>query len=130
MAYSQMLAAIYFGTMRTLLTIGTILIFVTSCRQEFEKSKWQTQGDLETYPYRESMLWDILENKKLVGQKLIQIRDLLGPPDSIVDGEMDYIIIIIIDYGSDIDPVYLKHLVVTFDKDTIVTGTKIREWKK
>jgi hypothetical protein len=34
------------------------------------------------------------------------------------------------DYGNDIDPVYRKTLTIYLNKDSIVTGFKIKEWKK
>jgi hypothetical protein len=114
--------------MRTLLTIGTILILTTSCHQKFDKEKWNTQEDLRTYPFRESMLSDILENKKLIGLPCRQILDSLGQPNAIENGQIYYSSNI--EYGTDIDPVYFKDLVFTFDKDSIVTDIKIKEWKK
>jgi hypothetical protein len=37
---------------------------------------------------------------------------------------------IITDYGSDIDPIYTKSLVLYLNKDSIITHYKVEEWKK
>jgi hypothetical protein len=34
------------------------------------------------------------------------------------------------DYGNDIDPVYTKALTFYLNKDSVVTGYRVKEWKK
>ena len=114
--------------MRTLLTIVTILLLTTSCQQKFNSEKWKIEEDLRTYPFREAMLADIVENKKFIGLPFAQIVDSLGQPTSAENGQLFYIIKE--DYGFDIDPVYTKDLVLTIDKDSLVTDVRIKEWRK
>lgn len=115
-------------TMRTLVTIGLILVLTTSCHEKFDSKKWRREEDLRTHPFREAMIADIVDNKKFIGQTFKQVLDSLGKPNSSGDGKVSYSIIT--DYGRDIDPIYTKDLVLTLDKDSLVTDVKIEEWKK
>jgi|SRR6267154_457228 len=92
--------------MKTLLTIGAILILTTSCQQKFNSEKWKTEEDLRTYPFREAMLSDIVDNKKFIGLTFRQILDSLGQPTYLENEQIFYSIKT--DYGTDIDPVYTK----------------------
>jgi hypothetical protein len=87
--------------------------------------------DLDTYPYRDLMLRDIVDNKRLVGQKYQTIIDSLGQPEEWADkGEGELWYSVKIDYGTDIDPVYTKHLTLTMDTDSIIEKVEVREWRK
>jgi len=105
------------------------LIVFSSCGQKFDKIKWA-----EDYksgipgPNRSKMLDDLTSNYKLVNIKYSQLVDLLGNPDYIESSEISYDIIV--DYGTDIDPVYTKNLDFSFSKDSVITSYKVREWKK
>jgi hypothetical protein len=74
------------------------------------------------------MVDDIIESKRFIGLNSIQIVDSLGQPNATENGQLFYSITT--EYGTDIDPIYTKDLVVTFDKDSVVTEMTIREWKK
>lgn len=92
---------------------------------------WKEYRDLDAYPYRELMLRDILDNKKFLGQKYQTVIDSLGQPEnwtSKKENELWYSVAI--DYGSDIDPVYTKHLTLTMDIDSTIEKVAIREWRK
>ena len=109
-------------------------IFLFSCshnsRQiKFDSDKWNEQTDpLFPSKYRPKMLTDLTSNYKLIGLNYIQIVQLLGIPDDKDSSSMSYEITV--DYGQDIDPVYIKTLEFTFSKDSIITSYKVREWKK
>jgi KaiC/GvpD/RAD55 family RecA-like ATPase len=109
----------------------TILALLTSCDKQldFDSTKWKEHGDLDQYPFRESMLRDVLENKKFIGQKYKLVCDSLGQPELWTDKrENELWYSVTVDYGSDIDPVYTKHLVLTMDIDSTITNAEIREW--
>ena len=113
---------------RILFTIGIILILTTSCQQRFNSEKWKIEEDLRTYPFRDGMVADIIEDKTFIGLQYHQVIDSLGIPSGIEKNKVYYSIEI--DYGTDIDPVYTKDLVLTIDEDSVVTEIKIEEWKK
>lgn len=104
---------------------------LNSCNTEikFDKVKWNEQPDLAfTPPYRNKMLKDLTSNYKLVGLQYSQLVDMLGEPNFKDSSFIGYTIIV--DYGSDIDPVYTKNLDFTFSKDSTITSFKVDEWKK
>lgn len=78
------------------------------------------------FPNRKSMLDDVIKNHAIKGRSYRQIVELLGEEESEAN-KLYYNIIT--DYGWDIDPIYLKSLVITFDKDSIATGFEIKECK-
>ena len=76
------------------------------------------------------MIRDIVDNKKFVGQKYQTVIDSLGQPENLSDrGEKELWYTVTTDYGSDIDPVYTKHLILTLDTDSAVTKIETREWR-
>ncbi|OYU78902.1 MAG: hypothetical protein CFE23_16475 [Flavobacterium sp. BFFFF1] len=104
------------------------LIFLVSCKEKFEKSKWLFKSDME-YPYRNKIVDDLVENQKLKGLTYSKIIELLGTTNGESEpGKLTYDIET--DYGMDIDPVYNKYLEINFTKDSIVKSFKIVEWKK
>lgn len=114
--------------MRIFLTIGVMLILTASCQHKFNSEKWKTKEDLQTFPYREAMLSDIIENNKFIGLPFRQVLDSLGKPSGVENKQLYYSIKT--DYGRDVDPIYSKKLVLTIDKDSVVTEIEIKEWKK
>ena len=95
----------------------------------FDKVKWDEQPDLAfTPPYRKKMLKDLTTNYKLVGVKYSEIISLLGAPN--FRDSISFSYDIIIDYGSDIDPIYTKRLDFNFSKDSIIISCEVSEWKK
>ena len=82
------------------------------------------------YPQRERMLRDIINKHQLKGLKYKQMIELLGEPENYTDEEVNTETYnIVVDYGRDIDPVYIKHLEVKFNSDSIVTDVYIKEIK-
>ena len=74
------------------------------------------------------MVDDIIQNKKFIGLNFSQILDSLGQPTLLENMQIFYLVKT--DYGTDIDPVYSRDLVLTINKDSVVTGVSIKEWKK
>ncbi len=105
-------------------------IIFSSCEEHipFEKNKWSEQTDPAfPSPYRKPMLQDLLKNRKLEGMTCSAIRDTLGKPDGADSNYYAYRIVE--EYGRGIDPVYIKHLMLYYSKDSIVTKVDIDEWK-
>jgi len=108
-----------------------VLFFMISCNKEvkFEKGKWSEKMDAGfPSPYRSKMLFDLTKNHKLVGLTYLQLIKNLGFPDNKDSSTAVYNIIV--DYGSDIDPVYTKNLEFAYSKDSLITSFRIVEWKK
>ena len=94
----------------------------------FRQNEWSEKGDLNSYPKRPKIIQGVLDNLKFEGQTLSTIHRLLGQPDLKSENKISYKIEE--KYGSDIDPIYSKYLDITFDKDSIINGKTITEWKK
>ena len=97
--------------MKQLIKISfTILCLITiSCNNEvkFDKALWRKKGDLNSYPYREDMILDLVENYKIEGMSYHQLVELLGEPEIQINSESVMARYnIITEYGNDIDPVY------------------------
>lgn len=103
----------------------------SSCNSEikFDKAKWDEYPDLAfSPPYRNKMLADLTTHHKLTGLHYSELIDLLGKPNFKDSSFIGYTILV--DYGSDIDPVYTKKLDFNFSKDSVITSFRIGEWKK
>ena len=109
-----------------------MVMLLTSCtpQKPFNKAEWEEKGDLDIYPNRKAMLNDLITHYKLKGLSYKQLIDLLGKPEDYIDTEPNTLYYnIIIDYGMDIDPVYIKHLVFILSTDSTVKGFEIKEIK-
>lgn len=114
------------------LIIGFIMI-LSSCgnHARFDSALWKQYSDLDAYPDRESMLKDLVENRELIGLSFDTVIDSLGQPEKYASsGKNELWYPVTIDYGSDIDPVYTKHLVLTVTNDSLVHAVDIREWRR
>lgn len=108
--------------------IFLLLQVIISCGSKFDAEKWKIKSNEITYTYRSEMIDDLIENVQLKGLNPDQIINLLGEPDS-VDDEIYLVFYYTIEeeYGFDIDPIYLKYLVISFDKDGKVKGVEVTE---
>jgi outer membrane receptor for ferrienterochelin and colicin len=108
------------------------LILFPSCssgEMKFDKAKWEIREDAGLpSSYRKKMLNDLTTNYKLVGIKYSQLVDFLGEPNLKDSISLGYDIVI--DFGHDIDPVYIKTLKFSFSKDSVISSFKIVEWEK
>ena len=114
----------------TLLSISLVLF---SCKNDikFEKSGWNEKGDLNSYPNRERMFNDLMKNYKIKGLKYSEIVNLLGEPE--IETTSENIIAkynIVTEYGSDIDPIYVKDLKISLTYDSIAQSCTVTNWKK
>lgn len=111
-----------------------ILILITlltlcGCKSKFDKKLWIVEEDAETYPHRDKMVDDLVENHHLKGLTYHQLVDSVGLPNLNYQVDSGVYYVIKVDYGWDIDPVYSKGLFIKLNKDSIVTSVKIEEWK-
>lgn len=96
---------------------------------KFDKTKWGYREDAgQPSSYRKKMLKDLTTNYKLIGIKYSQLVNFLGEPNLNDSTSLGYDIDI--DFGHDIDPVYIKTLKFSFSKDSVITSFKIVELKK
>ena len=112
------------------LLIFVFFTFVSCNRQiKFDKNRWNEQAD-PVFPssYRPKMLNDLITNNRLIGLRYHQLIELLGIPDNKDSSFLSYKIVV--EYGSDIDPVYTKDLKFTYSRDSLINSFKVIEWKK
>jgi hypothetical protein len=116
--------------MKKIIILFSILI-LNSCSNEvrFNKKDWLINID-GFYVNRNNMLNDLLLKYDLNNLNEKEILDLLGKPeyyDDNVEGTIYYNIVT--DYGWNIDPVYVKNLVIKFNSSNKVESFKIEETK-
>lgn len=111
-----------------------LCVILPACRPhpfktKFNKAKWNEKNDWE-YPNRAAVLDDLLKYHQIKGltykQQTIQIGEPMRNDDDLTHPYYD----IIVDFGSDIDPVYTKVLSITLNKDSVVTGYEVKEWRQ
>ena len=95
---------------------------------KFDKVKWDSVGDLESYPYRERMLKDLIAHHQIKGLTHKQVLDSLGQPENYQDIGDSIRYDIVVNFGY-LDPKSGKYLAIGFNKDSIATGFKVVEWK-
>lgn len=99
-----------------------------SYNQTFNKAAWADGDQGWGYPNRKYMLNDLLKNHQIKGLTYKQLIDSIGEPH-LDSGSYEAYYNIILDYGWDIDPVYSKNLILQLNRDSVVTGFEIKEWK-
>ncbi|MFI5136911.1 MAG: hypothetical protein ACHQIM_03730 [Sphingobacteriales bacterium] len=113
------------------LTGFTILIGCNNITQsgiKFNKSQWDSIGDIQSHPNREIMLEDLIEHHKIKGLTYHELIDSLGEPENYGHTKDSIYYDIVVNYGY-LDPKSGKYLAVGFNKDSIATGFKVVEWK-
>lgn len=107
-----------------------VTFYSCQTQHKFDKNKWAEVGDLMTFPNRKAMIDDLTKNIPLKGKSYQDIISLLGQPQYSLDSSMEIGYNIDEDYGSDIDPIYTRSLLLHFDKDSTVKSFEVKEWKK
>jgi hypothetical protein len=110
-----------------------ICMLLISCNSDikFDKTGWNQKGDLNNYPNREKMLNDLMENHKIKGLKYSELVNLLGEPEIEKTSEnITAYYNIATEYGLDIDPVYIKNLVISLSIDSTAQSCIVTNWKK
>ena len=108
----------------------TLTLFSCKTQQKFDKAKWAEVADLMTFPNRKYMIDDLVKNYQLKGKKYREIVELLDKPQTSLDSTMKIFYDIDVDYGWNIDPIYSKTLLISFDKDTVVKSFAVNVWEK
>ncbi|MBS1525435.1 MAG: hypothetical protein JST19_07290 [Bacteroidetes bacterium] len=94
----------------------------------FDKAKWDSTGDLRSYPYRQDMVNDLIIHHQIKGLTCKQLIDSLGEPENYQDAGDSLIYDIAVNYGY-LDPKSGTYLAIGFNKDSIATGFKVVHWK-
>lgn len=106
-----------------------VLITLYSCTDRskvaFNKKGWSAKEDWD-YPERESMVDDLVKNHQIKGAGYKEVVQLLGEPQGKDSSTVFYQVIM--DFKSDIDPVYTKNLEITFNNDSIADKVMIKEY--
>ena len=114
---------------KILLLLSFFLFFSCIQKSKFNKTEWNIEGDLKSYPNREKMLFDLTENNKLKGLTYKELVEKVGKPENSTNEINKIFYNIETKYGSDIDPIFVKVLEFKFNKDNLVTDFKITELK-
>ena len=114
-------------------SFSILCIILISCESEtkFDKFGWSKKSDLNSFPNREKMLNDLMKNYKIKGLKYSEIIDLLGEPEiRTTSDSFSAVYNIETEYGNDIDPIYVKELEISLNKDSVAQNCIITNWKK
>jgi hypothetical protein len=93
--------------------------------QVFDKEKWTVKKE-NKYVYRNAMVKDLMENRKLHGTKRDSVLNVLGAPNRQDTGYLFYTV----DQrflANTLFPIHTKTMVIHFRKDSTVEWVKIHE---
>lgn len=93
----------------------------------FNRSKWLNYYSFDG-PNRVSMAEDLIKTNRLIGLSNRQMLQLLGPPAH-YDDTTKTVYELSQEFDM-IDPISGKDLIIKFNKDSTVIGSKIEEWHK
>ena len=111
------------------INILLFLIFtITSCGEKFDKNGWGSYGEVDGPSDRVSMAEDLAKTHKLIGLTHKEMLQLLGPPANYTDTTLTAYVLK--EEYDMIDPISGKDLIITFNKDSIITSVKIEKWNK
>ena len=116
------------------LLVTLILVFtsISGCidiskSEKFDQEKWKQYSEVDG-PDRDLMAEDLLKNHKLIGLSHKQMLQLLGSPANYTDTTKTYYVLT--EEYDMIDPVSGKNLIITFNKDSLISRAEIEEWHK
>lgn len=109
-----------------------ILIFISCTKEQikFNQNQWNTPDDID-YNHRELMIEDLAKNHLKKGMKFVDAERLLGKNQ--LSDERDSLQLqyeIYTYYGSDIDPIETKTLMINFSADSTLTNIWVDHWEK
>ncbi len=110
--------------------LTTILVLLMSCKNEarFDSTEWNKKGvDWQLTDFREKMVSDLIKSDTLIGKKKIEIFELIGKPDTETDNKLKYLVRE--KYEWNIDPEYIKYLLVELDSNGIATKCYMEKMK-
>ena len=108
-----------------------LLICCVACKkkpqqeEKFDSSKWAIVKE-KSYPYRDKMLKDLIDNIELHGLKQDSILSLLGKPNRVDNGHLFYTVLQEF-FPNTSWPIRTKTLVIKLAKDGTVEWRKIHE---
>ncbi len=119
---------------RSFLVLAFAVLAIAGCNsdQKFTREKW-SYGDGLEFPSRKTVLNDLLANHKIKGLNHYQVIQLLGSPQHRDTANFKYSYQIEdtgFEYNPKKKPIYIKNLVLFFNKDSIVTKTEVVERTK
>ncbi|MES2645515.1 MAG: hypothetical protein V4717_01475 [Bacteroidota bacterium] len=109
-----------------------LVAITTACghRQKFEKQKWNEQNETGEYPFRQSMLNDLMEHHGLKGKSYYDVIDLVGEPEKKRNNKSRGLYYNILKKVNQKDePVYIKNLILRLTWDSVVDELAIEEIK-
>lgn len=113
---------------KILYSLGIIHFLISlGCQEKFDKTKW-AGDDAIGGPEKVLMAEDLIKTNKLMGISHKQMLQLLGVPANYTDTTKTYYELL--QEFDSIDPVFGKNLIITFNKDSIITDAEIKEWHK
>jgi hypothetical protein len=109
---------------KVVILFSLLVVFLTACKHQakFTREDWD-YGDGLTFPSRNNMIDDLLQNYKLKGMKYQEVIHLLHSPQLSSTTEMIYDIDEVSQKGKQL---YVKKLILSL-KDSVVTDAKIYE---
>jgi len=117
------------------LSVSLLLYTLLACcnvtsnnEMKFDKVKWDSVGDLRSYPSRQDMFKDLITHHQIKGLTYNQIIDSLGEPENYQDKGDSLVYDIVVNYGY-LDPKSGTYLAIGFNKDSITTGFRVVQWK-
>lgn len=93
------------------------LLFFFGCQKEvpFNSEQWKEKGiDWQLTDTREKMVSNLISTDTLIGMESNKIIDLLGEPEFIKEKSLEFLIRE--KYSWNIDPDYIKYLIVEMDE--------------
>lgn len=105
-----------------------LFISISGCHknQTFDREKWN-MGDGLTFPVRDMIVNDLVQNHKLKGLKYLQVRHLLRYPQYRDSTKLSYEIIET--HTNMLKPDHIKSLILYMTKDSVITKVEIYDNK-
>ncbi len=113
-----------------ILTVCFLAGLLTNCKndQPFNSELWKKKGlDWQITEFREVMVSDLLNSDTLTGLSKSELIQLLGEPELVERNKFIYLVRE--KYDWDIDPTYIKNLVIEIDSLEGVVDYQIEQYK-
>jgi hypothetical protein len=112
------------------LFIISLSLTIISCQNEvgFDSEKWNERGvDWQMTENREKMVSDLIKSDTLMGMETDQIILLLGEPEFKKEKTLEFLIRE--KYSFNVDPDYIKYLIVETDEKGKATNYYVKTLK-
>jgi hypothetical protein len=99
-------------------------LLFASCTQPFTSSGWRLVYDFG-HPNREEMVDDLIAHHLHAGMRYQEVDSLLGPPEGRIGTPLTKTSYdVVVNYGSDIDPVDVSYLALQW-KDSVLVEYRV-----